>query len=180
MAIGPHFQARGHQNYYLAAPLTLDQWTHVAYVFDAKNDVTFYLDGQLIGTVLGSSPADPSNPDFRVGGGDTAGFIDAHLDDIQVYDGSLTAAEVAWLFAHPGAVLQSGPGTSYCSGDGVAPSGELPPFSEPSLTAGRATASPPRRSDPARSRTSSEALPAWRRSAGPRQSTSPGSSSPIR
>ena len=42
-------------------------------------------------------------------------WFDGLLDDIQVYDGVLTAAEVKWLYDHPGQSLRPNLGTTVCT-----------------------------------------------------------------
>ena len=48
------------RDYDLATTYPIDQWFHLAFVFDAAHDVTFYIDGTLAGTVVGYSPATSS------------------------------------------------------------------------------------------------------------------------
>jgi len=109
------FTTRGIQDYMGGGSITPGTWTHVACVFDASFDVTFYVDGQPISTVVGASQSGPSGTRWFIATlqGATEWF-DGHLDDIQVYDGALTAAEVSYLYQNPGATVQCG-GVIYCT-----------------------------------------------------------------
>ena len=93
--------------------LTTDQWHHIAVTFD-EQDVRLYLDGALdsvhnaSGVILGTTTED------LILGGDFPGgdeYFDGTLDDVRLYDGPLTADEIAEL--HGGSV-----GVPYCFGDG--------------------------------------------------------------
>jgi hypothetical protein len=90
-------------------------WMHVAAVFDESYDVTFYVDGANVGTVGGSSPAG-NGADWNVGSwnGDSQ-FFNGRIDDIQVYDQILNAAQIQFMYENPGVnVAECGPATSYC------------------------------------------------------------------
>jgi len=114
------FTTPGIKDYDLSAGYPQDQWFHVAYVFDAAYDVTFYLDGAPVGTVAGASPANPSSGQWLIGSWNTSvEFWNGFLDDVQVYEGSCTAAEVLWLYQNPGSTLFGAGGTPYCFGDGT-------------------------------------------------------------
>lgn len=101
------FTTRTIKDYDLAVPLTAGTWYHVAAVFDANFDVTFYLDGVDVGTVVGSAQANPPFATWHIAFKDPAipEWFDGHLDDVQVYDGVLSAADVKWLYDHPGQEL---------------------------------------------------------------------------
>jgi hypothetical protein len=88
-------------------------------VFDLDNDVTFYIDGQLAGSIQGSNPPNPASAEWRIGSWDaTIEYFDGLLDDIQVYEGALDADQVAFLYNNPGSEVQDGGGTALCFGDG--------------------------------------------------------------
>jgi hypothetical protein len=91
-------------------------WTHVAFVFDANYDVTFYINGASVGSIAGAAPANPPNPEWFIGGfNGVIEFWNGELDDIQVYAGALTAAQVAALYQSPCSVVGGGPiGAAYC------------------------------------------------------------------
>lgn len=52
-----------------AAPIAIEAgtWYHVAIVFNADNDVLFYLDGELIQTTLGDTPASATQSPLEIG-----------------------------------------------------------------------------------------------------------------
>jgi hypothetical protein len=93
--------------------LTMDQWHHLAVTFDGQ-EVRLYLDGALdsvhnaSGVILGNTIED------LIIGGDFPGgdeYFDGTLDDLRLYDGALSASEIADL--HGGSA-----GGPYCFGDG--------------------------------------------------------------
>ena len=94
-------------------------WNHVAFVFDASHLASFYVNGALVGSKqaasaagtpssdwwVAHSPINSSPPDFLAGG----------IDDLQLYDGALDAAQVQSLFDNPGTTADGGPiGSNYC------------------------------------------------------------------
>jgi len=86
-------------------------------VFDADHDVTFYLDGVDVGWYLGSAPANPSSTPWFIGtNANDSEFFSGEIDDVQVYDSALSAAEVRYLFEHPGDVfVPCAPPEPYCT-----------------------------------------------------------------
>jgi len=91
--------------------LTTDQWHHVAATFDGQ-EVRLYLDGALDsvhptpGMVLGATASDLTlGADFP--GGDE--YLDGTLDDVRLYDGALSAGDIATLYGGSGPI-----GTNYC------------------------------------------------------------------
>lgn len=95
-------------------------WRHVAVVYEADGRAV-YVDGVLRGT--NTTPvAITTNPIryFAVGAFLRAGSIlddlNAEVDDVQIYEGALTAAEAARLYRNPGGTLGS-----------IPPDGELEP-----------------------------------------------------
>jgi hypothetical protein len=133
-ASGFRFTTKGIQDFDLGLSYPVSTWFHYAVVFDTAHDVTFYLDGVAVGTVNGSSPANPPNSDWLLGSWD--GIVEywhGGMDDVQVYDGTLTAADVAFLFQNPGATVAPAGGSSFCFGDGTAavcPCGNFGAFGE--------------------------------------------------
>lgn len=113
------FTTRQIQDYALPnVPIQPGAWTHVAFVFDSSFRVTYYVNGISVGSVLGNAPAITPNPDWFIGGfNGTIEFWDGLLDDIQVYSGSLTPAQVADLASSPCSTVSgsSGIGTNYCT-----------------------------------------------------------------
>lgn len=120
-ANGFRFTTKGIQDFDLGVSYPMSTWFHYAVVFDAAHDATFYLDGVLVGTVNGGSPANAPNSDWLLGSWNgVTEFWHGAMDDVQVYAGSLTAADVAFLVQNPGATVAPAGGSSYCYGDGSA------------------------------------------------------------
>ena len=100
--------------------IPLNTWTHLGWVMNASNDVTFYINGVGVATINGNSPSNAPNANWVIGAFRTTvappECFDGVIDDIQIYQGSLTGEQVALLFATPGITLDGG--TTYCVGDG--------------------------------------------------------------
>lgn len=82
-----------------------NEWVHYAAVMDANNDVTFYFNGQKQDTISGSGPADSWSAGFAIGSYIGGGQLNGQVDDVQVYDGALTDAQVSILFENPGVAV---------------------------------------------------------------------------
>lgn len=110
------FTTRFVQDYLLpGVGLTPGAWTHVAFVFDSAFGVTFYVDGINVGFVAGGAPANLPNPDWFIGGfNGTIEFWDGLLDDIQIYSGELTQAQVTALAGTACSTIGGTFGTNYC------------------------------------------------------------------
>ena len=95
--------------------LATNQWHHIAVTFD-EQDVRLYLDGVLdsvhnaSGVIIGTTTEDLIMG-VDLPGGDE--YFDGTLDDVRLYDGPLSASEIADLHGGSRAVL-------YCFGDGTA------------------------------------------------------------
>ncbi len=118
---GLRFTTRNIKDYDLGGQIVpLNTWTHLAWVMDATNDVTFYMNGVNVGSITGNSPSNAPNANWVIGAFRItiapAECFDGSIDDIQVYSGSLSDSEIAQLFAAPGSTLDGG--TTYCAGDG--------------------------------------------------------------
>jgi len=118
---GLRFTTRNIKDYDLGGQIVpLNSWTHLAWVMDANNDVTFYMNGINVGLVTGTSPSNAPNANWIIGSFRItiapAECFDGSIDDIQVYSGSLSDSQIAQLFAAPGSTLDGG--TTYCAGDG--------------------------------------------------------------
>ncbi|MCP3915912.1 MAG: LamG domain-containing protein [bacterium] len=113
-----HYSMAG-LDYTSGATIPLDVWTHLAVVVDAANDAMFYVDGASAGTIVHGAMSNDPAPTWFVGTATTGGgeFWDGRLDDVQVYAGALTDADVLSLFQDPGSIIVvGGPiGSPYCS-----------------------------------------------------------------
>jgi len=78
----------------MGSALALDQWSHLAVVFDGSQ-VRFYVNGLLVTTVsLQATITARSNP-FQIGAdNNTQQFFKGSLDEVRIYTRALTAAEV--------------------------------------------------------------------------------------
>ena len=113
----------------LPASLPLNEWSHVAAVFDDRQDVHLYLNGQPLGTLLGNATLnEPGERRFVAGSGVSGPFYRGHLDDLQVYDSMLSDMEVQVLFEYPGTVIERcEPTEVYCQSgsNSVGPGAEI-------------------------------------------------------
>lgn len=92
------------QVYNAGFSLPLATWTHVAAVYGASNDVTFFVNGVAMTNIPGSSAASPATQPWYVAG-NGGDYFNGRLDDVQVYQKALAAADLAYLFANPGETL---------------------------------------------------------------------------
>ncbi|MEZ4867015.1 MAG: LamG-like jellyroll fold domain-containing protein [Caldilineaceae bacterium] len=96
--------AFGVQDYTSTQPtgLALGEWSHVAASYDATtNDVTFYVNGELLETVAGDADLLPNLDDaMRIGAGTPNGSsnvgqgLNGALDELVVYSKNLSAEEI--------------------------------------------------------------------------------------
>ena len=94
------FTVYGIKDYFMpAASMPLDAWSHVAVTFDANNDATFYLNGVSLGTVAGSAPANPTADNFFIGRTGIHEPFDGMIDEMAVWGGVLSEADLAELAA---------------------------------------------------------------------------------
>lgn len=84
-------------DYLLPAVVPAGRWTHLAVVMDGGGSVDFYLDGHLRGRVSHSRGGQASGADWWIGSNGSDGHFGGGLDDVRVYDGQLTAAEIRAL-----------------------------------------------------------------------------------
>jgi hypothetical protein len=111
------------QDYNQAAVMGAQQWHHIAVAFDAAFTATFYLDGVQVGQVFGNAPSNPPalTNRYLIGvldptGGTPSEWFNGRIDDVQVYSGALSPADVQFLHANPGTAIGGGGiGTAYCT-----------------------------------------------------------------
>jgi len=77
--------------------LSIGRWTHVAVVLDSSNNADFYVNGQLVETIMGSLPARPAIVGLRIGSNpaaEDAQFWDGLIDDVRVWNVQRTPAQL--------------------------------------------------------------------------------------
>lgn len=81
----------------IASPgaITLNEWQHVAATLDAGT-LTFYVDGQIVGTSTGVPTPAARNTDVRIGlrSTDTKRAFEGDIDDVQIWDRALSQIEI--------------------------------------------------------------------------------------
>ena len=108
------FTTRGVQDYVQSAGIQVNTWYHAAWVFDVNFLCTFYLNGVAIGTVQGTGPGLAGTNVFHVASRSASTELwDGAIDDIQIYQGTLNASEVALLYQYPGLAFNNTSST-YC------------------------------------------------------------------
>ncbi len=89
------------------ATIPLNEWSHVAVVFDRDGNMTRYLNGVQTGTQDNISANDGASVDhphnFCIGGRDGGGgcierLFDGKLDEVRVYDRVLSVSEISTLY----------------------------------------------------------------------------------
>jgi hypothetical protein len=86
--------------------ITPGQWTHLVYTFEAGESARFFVDGALTATLsVGGATGNAGSTWYLASNGGAESFFMGDLDDVHVYDGVLTATQVAYLYANPGDVM---------------------------------------------------------------------------
>lgn len=121
----------GGGSYYVSAPLNFNQAYHLVQTWDGST-ISVYIDGTLAGTYA-SSVAPPSDPTSlrtgKPGPSDGTGYLDMTIDEARIYDGAMSAGEVASSFAagptimSPQWIGQSGDWNSFANWVGGVPNG---------------------------------------------------------
>ena len=90
------------------AAATGDGWVHLVGVFD-QGDSTLYVNGSPVNTGTAASPIVDKTPPgtFNIGRyfNTTNYQFTGAIDDVQVYNGALSADDVAFLFNNPGSMI---------------------------------------------------------------------------
>jgi hypothetical protein len=99
--------AGGATGTYTRAPVFVDTWYHIVLVRDS-NFTKYYINGELVGNGSSDSIASSYNPnsDFVIGCGRSLQnqFFKGKIDDIRIYNRTLTECEIALLFSESVAV----------------------------------------------------------------------------
>jgi len=97
-----------HDVFHYVSSFTVNEgvWMHLAAVMDANALVTLYADGVPLDVIQGTGPANPPANNWWVGS-KTGAFelFEGTIDDLQVYEGALSDAEVAFLHEHGAATV---------------------------------------------------------------------------
>ena len=87
------FTTFGVKDYYIDASMKANEWAHIAMSLDSNNDVTFYKNGQVLGTVSHTAPGVTGSGSVYLGyRGDQS--LTGGLAEVAFYEGTLTQAEV--------------------------------------------------------------------------------------
>ena len=102
----------------LLTNLTVNAWHHFVCVFDyTTRNITFYEDGNYLGyTEIGGSKTaikDSSTKDLTLGARPGAYNTPLFLDDLRIYNTTLTSAEVGELFTYTGCTAETN--ADFCS-----------------------------------------------------------------
>jgi hypothetical protein len=81
-------------------------WSHVAFVVDEDQRATFHVDGVNVGTIAAAPVVPLPASEWFVGArNDSSQLFAGSIDDLQIYDGVLSDAQVLGLFQDPGSAL---------------------------------------------------------------------------
>jgi RHS repeat-associated protein len=78
-----------------AYQVTDSNWHLVEAVFDGTGSVIVYLDGQSLGTQTGAGTATTATGLCMAGNADASDYLNGSVDEVALYDGALTPAQVA-------------------------------------------------------------------------------------
>ncbi len=94
---GPGLGSLGHV---IIFSLAADTWQHLMLTRDANNNSSLYLNGNLVGTIAGARPINyTANKYLRLGRWGGGGrFFNGQMDEIQIYNRALSAAEVQAIY----------------------------------------------------------------------------------
>lgn len=84
------------KDYVINAQITAGTWYHVAVVFDASNSASFYLNGDLVQTVTGETPATVSTGPLEIGrkGEGRGEYFHGQLAELRIWNKARTQAEI--------------------------------------------------------------------------------------
>jgi hypothetical protein len=134
-------EAPGEVDTYAGDQIPEDTWTHLAFTFDGAK-TRLYVNGELVGEEAGSAPC-VVNGRIEIGADQNENFFKGRIDEVRIYNRSLSAGEVAadmeapiqtpkqtpvadWSFdseAEPGVDLSTGGNTATIEGATWTPHG---------------------------------------------------------
>ncbi len=91
------FTAQSVMDYDLSYAVNTGEWTHIAVVMDASNDVTFYVNGINRGTVAGATPVSVSAIDLYIGATSAGGgieFFEGQIDEVRIWSSARTSTQI--------------------------------------------------------------------------------------
>jgi len=92
--------------------VTTGAYTHIVVTRDAASgQKSIYINGVLDSTDYGLPGPLDGHPDYASIGGSIGDAYVGKVDDVQLYSGVLNASEVAYLYAHPGVLVNNVAGT---------------------------------------------------------------------
>ncbi len=87
------------------------QWHNITFVLNNSNNVYCYVDGHLGYTW--TSNINGTSTTFQLGKeGNNTQYFNGYVDDVRIYNRSLTALEVSQLYSNPGSITTTIPATS--------------------------------------------------------------------
>ncbi len=89
------FTTFGIKDYDYPLEFDVNEWFHIAAVFDASNDVTFFINGENVATIAGTLPARTDSQPFHIGEAAEGLFYFAGgIDEVAIYGRALAAEEI--------------------------------------------------------------------------------------
>ena len=107
-------------NIWLQGPaVTKNKWDYLAATYDGTT-VSFYVNGELIGTFVDAAPAINSSQPFTIGGNPAGGWnFDGNVDEVAIYSSTLTVDQLKTHYAVGLTNFYSGPIAAYVAADPI-------------------------------------------------------------
>ena len=105
--LGTTFDPAGRRSYYIDFILPLNEWTHITGIINSPTDMKLFVNGQeYIGAYVGTASANihSDNNSLWIGADELAfnAYINAELDNVDVWDIALDSVMIAQLMNCPG------------------------------------------------------------------------------